>query len=1316
MGTSKKFLLASLVGLAMVLAFVLGAMPGFDQSRLAASGDQVNIQDVLDALLGDQEKGETLSVVSAVQAVLIKTPAGDNYVTPEIPLPLELDGSVGNVPVRYVASVEGDNTPWSASANPNNPGGAGTWTSGAARTFTDPAVFAAPYGATLDAGAFVTGVASTRTVLIYGLANAQLTNGEAATITYSSATPDPYAVGVTEVDGDVTDVDGNGIPDQPFDQVDDAQIWTANIGGRTVLVVNLDTVAKGGAQVFSSPADGITVQAPSTADLIAANAINDGESALLVVQVADSLAELLDDEAIEPGSESFTDAAGWAAAVQALPPVSARSVAGPVLDVSIVVSDGVSLVELDTLPETLPVTLTLEDLTVGPDEELSLFSYQTSVATGTDGLVLGNDPGLQEWNLIESGISSGTLSVDVTSLSAFVPFLLPALQITDTAPNTALEGEEVALTLSGTIPVATALSISEAAAAYVVTVNGSEATFRNGPAGAAIDALVNGQTNAMYLYWNAAINTKATQNADIVISKIDGANVVELQQISNALVITPTYTVAASAGAGGSVSIDTPANGPGGTYSEGSSVTITATPDSGFEFVAWAGLEGAEANTASTTITVNSDRVVAATFQPESTGGDEFTLSITKAGNGSGTVSPAAPLTVADGTVVTIVATPASSSKFVSWTGDVAGVANTAAATTTVTVTADTNLVANFTKKTAADEPLTVTGLDAEGGLNDEGQVEVWLFGGETIRINGTGLVAGADSVAFQVGSNPEVTADLYNVAPDGSFGLVVIPPTNDTSNSEFVLASLTVRRASDNAEFNFGNVIRYRRYNTNEDNVTTTAFILDTPATGGSIEVSTGAGNTNFATLTLPGLDTNLDSVYGLVRAGVVDTKGNNTEEVVGPVGTGQIGDGIAGAFGGSIPGTTPAQTVLPGTVDVAFYLYGGAPADADKTNTGEVGAPAFQPSNNLITFDRGASGAAGDLPTPGDPEGNAGNAATFEVALADGVLTHGDVRDGLTIWGVETSYDYVTDTLEAVEDAEVAYQSELLSAEVTPEVLGEKQNTADATSVDTVSLRLYSLNGFSLRQNVVIPPDVAAGVRLNTQGGTASGPLAGGTALTVVSPNGGLAWLEKADLVIDGAVVGTVTDFTTTRGDDEYVLQFTTPAASRAGIADIVLTGRANPNAIQAINLENAFEIKAGAGVNPLPWILLGLGLLAALLGLAAGGSSGGGGGGPCFIATAAYGTPLDGDIDTLRQVRDEFLLTNTVGTAFTDTYYRVAPTVADSVAASPMLAAVVRVMLVPVIFLGKMALTSPALMALVALSLGFFFWSKRKGARQS
>ena len=121
-------------------------------------------------------------------------------------------------------------------------------------------------------------------------------------------------------------------------------------------------------------------------------------------------------------------------------------------------------------------------------------------------------------------------------------------------------------------------------------------------------------------------------------------------------------------------------------------------------------------------------------------------------------------------------------------------------------------------------------------------------------------------------------------------------------------------------------------------------------------------------------------------------------------------------------------------------------------------------------------------------------------------------------------------------------------------------------------------------------------------------------------------------------------------------------------------------------------------------------------ALLGLAAGGSSGGGGGGPCFIATAAYGTPLAGEIDTLRALRDTYLLDSALGTAFVDTYYRVSPAIADTVADSPVLAALVRVLLVPVIFLGKVALAMPVLTALVGMSLGAAFMLRRRARRQS
>lgn len=50
------------------------------------------------------------------------------------------------------------------------------------------------------------------------------------------------------------------------------------------------------------------------------------------------------------------------------------------------------------------------------------------------------------------------------------------------------------------------------------------------------------------------------------------------------------------------------------------------------------------------------------------------------------------------------------------------------------------------------------------------------------------------------------------------------------------------------------------------------------------------------------------------------------------------------------------------------------------------------------------------------------------------------------------------------------------------------------------------------------------------------------------------------------------------------------------------------------------------------------------------------------PCFIATAAYGTPLHEDIDVLRDFRDEYLMTNSIGRLFVRTYYATSPPIAD------------------------------------------------------
>jgi len=72
----------------------------------------------------------------------------------------------------------------------------------------------------------------------------------------------------------------------------------------------------------------------------------------------------------------------------------------------------------------------------------------------------------------------------------------------------------------------------------------------------------------------------------------------------------------------------------------------------------------------------------------------------------------------------------------------------------------------------------------------------------------------------------------------------------------------------------------------------------------------------------------------------------------------------------------------------------------------------------------------------------------------------------------------------------------------------------------------------------------------------------------------------------------------------------------------------------------------------------------------------------GGGCFIATAAYGTPMAKEIQILREFRDGYLLTNPLGRVFVDFYYRVSPPIAEFINGHPGLKPIVRAGLVPAV----------------------------------
>ena len=85
----------------------------------------------------------------------------------------------------------------------------------------------------------------------------------------------------------------------------------------------------------------------------------------------------------------------------------------------------------------------------------------------------------------------------------------------------------------------------------------------------------------------------------------------------------------------------------------------------------------------------------------------------------------------------------------------------------------------------------------------------------------------------------------------------------------------------------------------------------------------------------------------------------------------------------------------------------------------------------------------------------------------------------------------------------------------------------------------------------------------------------------------------------------------------------------------------------------------------------------------------SSGGSGGGGCFIATAAFGSKFEKQVQLLRRFRDRYLMPHKIGRAFVKGYYRYSPPMADFIARHDTLRMMVRWSLAPLIGVSWMLL---------------------------
>jgi hypothetical protein len=178
-----------------------------------------------------------------------------------------------------------------------------------------------------------------------------------------------------------------------------------------------------------------------------------------------------------------------------------------------------------------------------------------------------------------------------------------------------------------------------------------------------------------------------------------------------------------------------------------------------------------------------------------------------------------------------------------------------------------------------------------------------------------------------------------------------------------------------------------------------------------------------------------------------------------------------------------------------------------------------------------------------------------------------------------------------------------------------------------------------------------------------------------------------DEDDTMFNGIVSGDTYYLTTTFGEDggtQTINVIFTLSSETSGTGKVTWTWT---DGVETCNGGSDITFLKQGSLQPLP------------------GDDGGGGGGGCFIATAAYGSPMQPYVVILREFRDHILLKSGIGKTFVQFYYKYSPPMADFIAEHANMRAIVRVSLLPIVGMSWLAMKI-GLVSTIALMLLFAF----------